>query len=290
MQVLDGPKSTIYALAFAPDGRLAVGDKDGRLTVWDATGQANWTSPLSDALKRHPKYGVAFLPNGDLLYTHWGQVLSETPDHEPGGIDVECRVEPIAVAAVGAKFVVVGCGSRLYRQPGELLIWDAVRDRKRSGIPEPHGVRAVAAHSDSHQVAWATAQSRVSVWDITRPDPIHFPLKENSPAAAFSPDGQTLAAAVGWTVTLFDIRAKRERRTLTGHTGAVTAVAFSPDGRTLTTGSWDGTVRAWEPDTGAERAVYRWPVGRVFSLAYDADGLRLAAGGDQGQVVVWDAS
>jgi WD40 repeat protein len=43
-------------------------------------------------------------------------------------------------------------------------------------------------------------------------------------------------------------------RRLTGHAGGVTAMAFSPDGAVLATAADDGTVRLWNPRTGAELA------------------------------------
>ena len=44
------------------------------------------------------------------------------------------------------------------------------------------------------------------------------------------------------------------RRTLTGHSGPVTALAIAPDGTWLATGSVDGTVRIWDTATGQQCA------------------------------------
>ena len=76
---------------------------------------------------------------------------------------------------------------------------------------------------------------------------------------------------------------------LRGHDGPVHALAYAPgDVATLASGSADGTVRMWNPATGAAWATFR--TGRSpQALAFSPDGNRLAAGHpDVGGISVWD--
>ena len=75
-------------------------------------------------------------------------------------------------------------------------------------------------------------------------------------------------------------------RSFIGHTRSVYSVALTGDGR-LVTGSYDGTARLWDLETGEELRAFTGHTGGVSSVALTGDG-RLVTGSDDRTARLWD--
>ena len=65
-------------------------------------------------------------------------------------------------------------------------------------------------------------------------------------------------------------------------------LAISPDNRIIVSGSWDGWIRRWGMNTGAEFRSLHVHNGYITALAFSPDGKLLLIGDDGGQLKLFD--
>ena len=103
-------------------------------------------------------------------------------------------------------------------------------------------------------------------------------------SVALSPDGKTVATAVGDQVQLWDAATQQpDGAVITAGDSGEAAVTFSPDGELLATA--DGTVRLWDVATHQEiGAPITSGTGAVSAIAFSPDGRLLATADGDGTV------
>ncbi|KAJ7892933.1 WD40-repeat-containing domain protein [Mycena olivaceomarginata] len=111
---------------------------------------------------------------------------------------------------------------------------------------------------------------------FTSPSPVQFS------ALAVDPSGEVVAAGStdSFEVFMWSVQTGKLLDILTGHEGPVSTLAFSPSGANqLASGSWDRTVRVWNPlPLSAD----------VLAVTFRPDGKELAASTLDGQITFFD--
>ena len=77
-------------------------------------------------------------------------------------------------------------------------------------------------------------------------------------------------------------------RTFEGHSHCVSSVAVSGDGKRVVSGSFDGTLKLWNPATGELIRTFEGYSGSLTSVAYSRDGRRVFSGSLDGTIRIWN--
>merc|ERR1719259_784932 len=78
------------------------------------------------------------------------------------------------------------------------------------------------------------------------------------------------------------------QKRLTGHGHYVQDVAISSDGQFALSGSWDGTLRLWDLNTGATTRRFVGHTKDVLSVAFSADNRQIMSGSRDRTIKLWN--
>jgi WD40 repeat protein/serine/threonine protein kinase len=279
--------SSVAAVAFSPDGRLAVtAGEDHMARLWEvATGQP-FGPPLAHAA---PVTAVAFSHDGHSLLTLSGGMATVWSTAPAGSLRFQIHD---AAGTTTAAFSPDGARLLTAAEDGSVRFWATVTGQPLGPtLAHRARVNTVAFSPDGRLVLTGGADYRVRLWEVETG-------KERLPAlghegeilaVAFSPDGKTI-------LTGGDDDKARFWETATGralspplaHSAGVRLVAFRPDGRVALTGARDWRIRLWDVATGRQLGPTMWHRAPLTQWALSPDGRTLLTGSWDGKACVWD--
>lgn len=230
-----------YSVDFSPDGRTVV--------VTDGQGARLW-----DVATRRPKpvwsgaakalSPVLFGPDSEVLFVpSEGRVeIRDVRDGRDLG-----RLENLDVSTMYARDLAISKGNRWLYQDSD--IWDLKNKEKKYRIRAGRGIRAMVAFSpDGRTLVTGDSGGIVTLWDLDKGQPVRsIPRARGLSAVAFGQEGNVLATVgVDRVIRVWDVTTGQLRRSLHGHTAAVTSMEFAAEGGSLASADENGTVRLWD--------------------------------------------
>ncbi len=242
-----------------------------------------------------PIAAVAFSPDGKLLAAgSYGQVaVWDLAAAKPVKVltNVLGAVNDLKFSPDGKLLAVAG------GQPsakGDLRLYQ-VADWKLLAALRGHDdvVMSVAFHPAGKQLASASFDHTVRLWDIEKQASLHT-YKHHSDfvyAVAVSPDGKMLASASkDHSVQLFDPQTGKSFFTLGGLEQDIMALAISPDGKAVISSGFEAGIYWWNPQTGERVKVQGGHSIATHELAFSKDGKRVVSVGADRTLRTWDGA
>ena len=259
------PDAVVSSVAFSPDGTLLwSGDSQGKVRVW----REGVPEPVA-AFTRGTGWVHIAVPAGTALPALSGVEGSTVAISERDGTEGDARgavglynISDVLQGIERGNVLTNSGGLAAFSRDGQWLLTSGGNDplmlhNLGTGEARPLGgwtdlLITLALSPDGTRAAISASNGwGIGLYDL-RPNAQPYwttvSLSSRLRALAYSPDGQTLAAAFfDHTIRLLNANQGYQIHRFDGHTDQVLAVAFSPDGKTLASAGKDGTVRLWDP-------------------------------------------
>jgi WD40 repeat protein/predicted Ser/Thr protein kinase len=290
LQTMQGHSSTIWSVAFSPDGAYALsGSFDKTLKLWDIK-----TGKCLQTMEGHTDWveSVAFSPDGahalsgsnDKTLKLWdiktGKCLQTMQGHAS-------TVWSVAFSPDGA-YALSGSLDKT------LKLWDLNTGNCLQTMQgHTNWVLSVAFSPDGAYALSGSWDKTLKLWDINTGKCLQTMQGHTSRvlSVAFSPDGaHALSGSWDKTLKLWDIKTGRCLQTMEGHSGTVWSVAFSPDGAYALSGSADKTLKLWDIKTGKCLQTMEGHSEIISSVAFSPDGAYALSGSEDKTLKLWNLS
>jgi len=272
----------IYRVAFLPDGRLASGDFDKTIKIWDPKTKTTLASQHIGSCS-----DLEISPDGSVIgLAHWTsdlEFLDATNLTTKGKARFRNKVYHLAFSPRDKIFATAGpdhIALWSFTLPAPSLVW----------TQELRAVTGLAFAPDGDTFAFATREPLVFIYDATTRTLRKTMAARAQPAeVVFNPDGTRLAVS-HWSgvVVIYDPATGTEIAALTNHTTWVASLAFSRTDLILATSSADETIRWWDTRTWKETTSLKGHLSLVDCVSVSPDGRWLASGSKDRSVRIWD--
>ncbi|MFF8913334.1 hypothetical protein ACF08M_08420 [Streptomyces sp. NPDC015032] len=275
--------TVVNGLAFRPGtaGRtvLATGDFGGKVRLWDVSAPARPVE-VGKALPGQTK------PVGALAFDATGHTLVATSFNVQGGYvggirawtvsdldrpaslgdgELPGQQQPTIGMAAAPRGGYVYTGDYFIGTIGVWRTGEGAVPSLAGQVTSSQQIFALAASPRSRLIATGSGDSKVRLWDVSRPQSptaIGGPLLTGGlvMSVGFAPDSGLLASgnALG-QIRLWDTSDPAHTSAyglpVTGHGGSVDALLFGPRNGLLMTSGQDGTVRLWQTDPARARTI-----------------------------------
>ena len=290
--VLDAPGS---ALSFSADNsRIVVGDRDGRVSIWDISaskarvGFMEFPELIHKAKFDPTGQWVVFNTDDKNLWLIATDQLTSLHDGTQGtklatleNITSQTKVSP------NSKWIAV---SETYGSRANLI---NVETKTRYILPHDSDISGMGFSGNSNFLATTNEKgTKVHIWDVESGaliEDIQFDMVAFT--IAFNPKNDTLAIGFSGKIVIWDIAGKKEIGSLP-QIGDIKSLNYSPDGHWLATTNSEGGISLWEMSNSIPtEARYKFiQGGSITSLEFNKDGSLLSSGGSDGYAYIWDLS
>ncbi|MEB3826975.1 WD40 repeat domain-containing protein [Phormidium sp. CCY1219] len=152
-------------------------------------------------------------------------------------------------------------------------------------------VNCVAISPNGKLIASGDRDDTVRLWHLQTGEPVDSFNGEDwfasVNALCFSPDGATLACAIGDTITLWKWQEKREAASFSGQLGSIYAVVFLHHSPQMISGDGNSAIKVWNLENRQGIRTLTGHQAVVYALAVSPDDRLLISGSEDKTVKIW---